>query len=52
VIAAWPMHREGRSVFAGGAVFAESGELLVAALQRAVVVHGRGVPLGLGNWAR
>jgi hypothetical protein len=52
VIAAWPMHREGRSIFAGGAVFAESGELLVAALQRAVVVHGTGVPLGLDNWAQ
>jgi hypothetical protein len=51
VIVAWPMHREGRMIFAGGAVFAEGGELLVAALQRAVVVHSRGVPLGLGNWA-
>jgi hypothetical protein len=35
----------------GGAVFTEDGELLVAALQRAVVVKGTGVPLGLGNWA-
>jgi hypothetical protein len=51
VIQAWPMHREDRTIFAGGAVFAEGGELLVAALQRAVVVHGRGVPLGLDNWA-
>jgi hypothetical protein len=51
VIQAWPMHREDRTIFAGGAVFAEGGELLAAALQRAVVVHGRGVPLGLGNWA-
>jgi hypothetical protein len=51
VILAWPMHREGRTIFAGGAVFTERGELLVAALQRAVVVRGRGVPLGLDNWA-
>jgi hypothetical protein len=51
VILAWPMHREDRTIFAGGAVFADGGELLVAAQQRAVVVHGRGVPLGLGNWA-
>ena len=51
LILAWPMHREGRTIFAGGAVFTEDGELLVAALQRAVVVQGRGVPLGLGNWA-
>jgi hypothetical protein len=51
VIVAWPMHRDDRTIFAGGAVFAEGGELLVAALQRAVVVHRRGVPLGLSNWA-
>jgi hypothetical protein len=50
VIQSWPMYREDRTIFAGGAVFAESGELLVVARQRAVVVHGRGVPLGLGNW--
>jgi hypothetical protein len=46
VISAWPMHRAGRSIFAGAAVFSEQGELKVAAMQRAVVVPGRGVPLG------
>jgi hypothetical protein len=51
VILAWPIQRKGRAIFAGGAVFTEGGELLVAARQRAVVVQGRGVPLGLSNWA-
>jgi hypothetical protein len=46
LIAAWPIGRKGRAMFAGAAVFSEHGELEVAALQRAVVVPGRGVPLG------
>jgi hypothetical protein len=49
VILARPMHREDRTIFAGGAVLSEDGALLVAALQRAVLVPGRGVPLGLEN---
>jgi hypothetical protein len=51
VIIAWPMQRNGRAIFAGGAVFSEQGELMIAGLQRAVVVPGRGVPLGLQSLA-
>ena len=51
MILAWPLHREDRIIFAGGAVLSEGGEVLVAALQRAVVVRGKGVPLGLEHWA-
>jgi len=51
VIIAWPMQRNGRAIFAGAAVFSEQGELMIAALQRAVVVPGRGVPLGLQSLA-
>jgi hypothetical protein len=49
VVMAWPAGREGRSLFSGGAVFSADGDLLVAARQRAVVVFGRGVPLGLAG---
>jgi hypothetical protein len=49
VVMAWPGGREGRSLLSGGAVFSADGDLLVAARQRAVVVVGRGVPLGLGG---
>jgi hypothetical protein len=49
VVMAWPMGREGRSLFSGGAVFSADGDVLVAARQRAVVVAGRGVPLGLAG---
>jgi hypothetical protein len=51
VILAWPMHREDRTIFAGGAILSEDGEPLVTAVQRTVVVPGRGVPLGLDHWA-
>jgi hypothetical protein len=47
VVMAWPMHRSGRAIFAGGAILSAAGEVLVAALQRAVAVPGSGVPLGL-----
>lgn len=46
VIVAWPMQRSGRGIFAGGAICSAHGEPMVAALQRAVAVPGRGVPLG------
>jgi hypothetical protein len=51
VIMAWPMDREGRTIFAGGATLSEEGEPLVTAIQRTVVVTERGVPLGLERWA-
>jgi hypothetical protein len=49
VVLAWPLHRDGRSLFAGGAVLDQDGEPLVIGVQRAVVVPGRGVPLGLDH---
>jgi hypothetical protein len=47
VVLAWPLHRDGRSIFAGGAILDPDGEPLAVGVQRAVVVPGRGVPLGL-----
>ena len=50
VILAWPMHREGHAIFAGGAILSEEGEPLVTSVQRTVVVSGRGVPVGFQHW--
>lgn len=49
VVVGWPMHRNGRAIFAGGAILSAEGELMVAAMQRAVAVEGVGVPLGFGK---
>jgi hypothetical protein len=54
-VAGWPAASSsprrcgGRGIFAGGAILSAEGELMVAALQRAVAVEGIGVPLGLGK---
>lgn len=47
VVVSWPMQRDGRSLFAGAAVYSQGGELSVVSVQRAVAVDGPGVPLGL-----
>jgi hypothetical protein len=50
VVMAWPMGRAGRSLFAGGAVVSEDGDVIAVSRQRAVALTDRGVPLGLHSW--
>jgi hypothetical protein len=47
VVMAWPVRREGRKLIAGAAILSEDGRIMVVGEQRAVVVPGQGVMLGV-----
>jgi hypothetical protein len=47
VVIAWPVRREGRKLIAGAAILSEDGRIMVVGEQRAVVVPGQGVMLGV-----
>jgi hypothetical protein len=50
IVVGWPIGREGRKIFAGAAIFSESGQLLVESRQT-MILTARGIPLSLALWA-
>jgi len=51
IVVGWPIERQGRKIFAGAAIFSESGQLLAEARQTMILTQN-GVPLHLAAWAR
>lgn len=49
IVAGWPIERQGRKIFAGAAIFSESGQLLVESRQTMILTE-RGIPLSLALW--
>ena len=50
IVVGWPIERQGRKIFAGAAIFSESGRLLVESRQTMILTE-HGVPLSLALWA-